>query len=114
VSLVSILFVDEALPLRNEEPAFFGDLNLTQVVRTIMAGRETYDLVPYFCTCVSDEDAVAYRHEVFRDLQNDDVSSLVRAFAEAMREMHKLLALQADRGQRRCTARRFRGTTGKR
>ncbi len=94
MALVSILFGGESPPLGSEEPEFFGDLNLDQVVRTITAGREAYDLVPYFYTCLSDEGAVAYRHEAFRDLRNDDVSSLVRAFAEEMREMHKLLALR--------------------
>lgn len=75
----SILFdtTDSIPELEYEAPAFFGDLNLGQVVESITAGREAYDLKPFFYTCLSTEDAVAYRHEVLRDLQNEDLHSVV-------------------------------------
>lgn len=92
----SILFdtTDSIPELEYEAPAFFGDLNLGQVVESITAGREAYDLKPFFYTCLSTEDAVAYRHEVLRDLQNEDLHSVVGSFAEAMREMRKQLVRQ--------------------
>ena len=91
---VSILFDGSPPPVRDDEPAYFADLNLDQLVRKITAGRESYDLLPFFYSCLSSEEAVAYRHEVFRDLRNDEISGLVRSFAEQMREMRRLLALR--------------------
>ncbi|MDA8320770.1 MAG: hypothetical protein M0030_13335 [Actinomycetota bacterium] len=74
------------------EPDFFADLNLDQVVDVMTAGREQYDLRPFFWSPVRDVDAVAYRHEVLRDLEKHEVLEPVSRFAEAMREMRENLA----------------------
>jgi DNA mismatch repair protein MutS len=75
------------------EPAFFHDLNLDQVVAAILDGREEYDLAGLFYAPLSDEDAVAYRHEVFRDLEDDELRTAVEAFAEEMRRVRRFLTL---------------------
>ena len=77
------------------EPAFFRDLNLDQVVARILDGRGEYDLERFFYTPLPDEDAVAYRHEVFRDLEDDELRAAVEAFAEEMRRVRRFLALAA-------------------
>jgi hypothetical protein len=64
----SILFDRSASGVEVDEPAFFADLNLDQVLDAITVGREAYDLEPFFYTAVRDVDAVRYRHEVLRDL----------------------------------------------
>lgn len=62
----SILFAEDAEPLRREireEPAFFRDLNLDQIVETITAGKQEYDLKPFFYIALPDAEAVRYcRH----------------------------------------------------
>jgi DNA mismatch repair protein MutS len=74
----------------------FADLNLDQVVDTITAGRDEYNLKPFFYTLLSDIDAVAYRHEILRDLEQKELAGHVRRFAQRLREMRKHLA-QSDK-----------------
>jgi DNA mismatch repair protein MutS len=77
---------------QREEPACFGDLHLDQVLVSMTAGRESYDLKPFFYTPLRDVAAVRYRHEVFRDLEMPEVLGPVRAFAEQMRRVRDHLA----------------------
>lgn len=88
----SVLFPDPTRGLsQGEEPDYFADLYLDQVVAAITAGREAYDLKPFFHTPLTDPDMIEYRHEVLHDLQNEDVYAHVRAFAASMRQMRKEL-----------------------
>jgi len=97
VSFQSILFCrgDLAEPER-AEPPYFGDLNLDQVVDSITAGREEYDIKPFFYTRLRTLDEVAYRHEILRDLEDETLFSHVRVFTQKMRETRTRLA-QAGR-----------------
>ncbi len=70
-------------------PACFGDLNLDQVVATITAGRDEYDLRPFFHAPLPDVDAIEYRHEVFRDLEDQALRAPVDAFARGLRRMRE-------------------------
>ncbi len=70
-----------------EEPEFFSDLNLDQVLDAITAGHEQYELEPFFYVPLQDVEAVDYRHEVLRDLEKHEVLEPVRRFAETMRSM---------------------------
>ena len=70
-------------------PDCFGDLNLDQVITTIIGGRDEYDLRPFFQAPLADVDAIAYRHEVFRDLQDETLRAHVDAFARALRRMRE-------------------------
>ena len=79
-----------------EQPAFFADLNLDQVVAAVTAGREEYDLAPFYFAPLHDPEAVRYRHEVLRDLERAAVLDSVRAFAKRMHAMRAHLE-QAER-----------------
>jgi DNA mismatch repair protein MutS len=68
-----------------EQPSFFGDLNLDQLVEQATAGRAQYELAPFFYRSLSTVDGVRYRHETFRDLEGKELLAAVRAFAEQMR-----------------------------
>ncbi len=95
----SILFEHPEQALPDETvgaPDFFADLNLGQIVDAICAGREEYDLKPFFYRSLRSPDAIRYRHEVMRDLENADLLGPVSAFAEKLREMRARLA-QADK-----------------
>lgn len=51
------------------EPTIFADLNLDQVVESITAGREDYNLKPFFYSPLYRIEAIEYRHAVLRDIQ---------------------------------------------
>ena len=42
------------------EPDYFADLNLDQVLESMTAGREQYELKLLFCTPLHDADAIGY------------------------------------------------------
>lgn len=91
----SVLFPssdDRPAEADRREPAYFIDLNLDQVVAALTEGREEYDLAPFFHARLGDVDAIAYRHEVFRDLGDDELSAGIEDFAAGMREMRRRLA----------------------
>ena len=79
-----------------EPPDFLGDLNLDQVLQSMTAGREEYELEPFFCRPLHDVAAVRYRHEVLRDLQRRDVLESIEGFARELRRMREHLA-QAEK-----------------
>ena len=62
------------------QPDFFVDLNLDQIVASVV-GKDEYDLAPFFSCALTDLDALRYRQEVFQDLERDEVHDLVAAFA---------------------------------
>jgi DNA mismatch repair protein MutS len=76
-----------------EAPAFFGDLNLDQLFAAVAAGREEYNLQVLFCEPLHDIEAVAYRHEVLRDLEQDALRSQIMSFAQRMRDVRAHLSL---------------------
>jgi DNA mismatch repair protein MutS len=86
----SILFEnpdDRAASEVLEAPAFFVDLNCDQIVDAITAGKDEYNLKPFFHACLRRVDAVKYRHEVMQDLENVMLLERVRIFAHKMRQM---------------------------
>jgi len=90
----SILFDRDVDDLdRTEEPDFFPDLHLDQVVTSLVKGREEYDLAPFFHRPLRELEAVQYRHHVLNDLEQEAVLAAVREFARQMQRMRKHLKL---------------------
>lgn len=83
----SILFLDtqegEAAEAA-QQPDFFTDLNLDQVVEAVTAGYDRYELKPLFYQPLLTVDAIAYRQEVFQDLEDEAFFARITAFSEAM------------------------------
>ena len=90
----SILFdrEDSSTPVV-AEPPFFGDLHLDQIASALIAGRDQYELAPFFYRPLHSVEAVRYRHQVLRDLEQEAVLDAVSVFAHAMERMRKHLAL---------------------
>lgn len=78
-------------PEQDTAPAYFPDLNLDQVVASTIAGREEYKLDPFFSAPLENFEAIAYRHEVMRDVEAAPTAACLNAFAASMREMRKQL-----------------------
>ena len=90
----SILGADAAaLPAGVPEPECFHDLNLDQVVAAVVRGRGEYDLVPLFRTALRDRATVAFRHDVFRDLEDREFRAQLGTFAEQMHQTRSYLNL---------------------
>jgi len=78
--------------LSRDMPACFADLHLDQVAAALTAGRDEYDLKPFFFAPLHEVAAVQYRHDVLYDLENEAVFTCVAAFAQNMRRMRQHLA----------------------
>ncbi len=72
-------------------PEFFADLNCDQIVDAITAGKDEYNLKPFFHACLPRVDAIQYRHEVMQDLERPPLYERVTSFAGKMREVREHL-----------------------
>jgi DNA mismatch repair protein MutS len=89
----SVLFRQPESAESVEQPAFFRDLNFDAIVRAVLAGRQEYELEAFFALPLRRTDDVEYRHEVFRDLERDDVRAAVLSFAEEALRVRRQLVL---------------------
>ncbi|MGO9957351.1 MAG: MutS-related protein [Solirubrobacteraceae bacterium] len=92
-SFASILFEDGFVVDASAEPEFFTDLNLDQIVAAVTAGRDEYELAPFFYAPLREVEAVRYRHRVLADLEQEDVHGAVREFARVMSVMREQVEL---------------------
>lgn len=76
-----------------QQPGFFIDLNLDQVVDAITAGRQEYNLKPFYYTPLASLEAILYRQEVARDLEDRALLDSIDAFAGKMIIMRRYLAM---------------------
>ena len=88
----SILFERPADDAARPDPPVFADLNLDQVFAAVTAGRDEYDLAPFFSAPLHDVRAVDYRHQILRDMADGALSRALAEFADRMRDMRKHLA----------------------
>jgi DNA mismatch repair protein MutS len=96
----SILFDDESAMASDlgapDPPEFFTDLNLDQIVDSITAGRDEYNLKPFFYSALRRVESINYRYEILLDLEDKAVFGCVQSFAQEMRTMRGHLA-QAEK-----------------
>lgn len=83
---------ERALADQTTMPDCFGDLNLDQIVKTVLAGKEEYNLSPFFNTSLHDVDAIVFRHEVMQDLDEARLLDDLKAFALSMKSVRDNLA----------------------
>lgn len=90
----SILFEKTTLQKEKaEQPEFFADLNLDQVIDAITARKQDYNLKPFFYNHLRDAETTYYRHEVMRDLENNELMTHIKAFAEKMVIIRRYLGM---------------------
>lgn len=77
----------------NIPPECFRDLYLDQVVDSITGRKQEYNLKPYFYTPLRKKEAVEYRQEVFRDLENESLFETIKVFAERMILVRRYLSM---------------------
>jgi DNA mismatch repair protein MutS len=77
--------------IEREQPPFFTDLNLDQVIRSVTLGRGAYDLAPFFYTRLESTEAIAYRQAILRDLEYKPLLDGINSFASQMRDMREHL-----------------------
>ena len=95
----SILFpsaTDRVADERLAAPDFFVDLNLDQIIAAITAGKDEYNLKPFFYASLRDVDTITFRHEIMQDLENASLFGKIQGFAESMRAMREHLG-QAEK-----------------
>jgi hypothetical protein len=69
----------------SEQPAYFRDLNIDQIVDGVVTGRDEYDLRALFNAPLRRPEAIRYRNDVFRDCRKPIIGSALRNFAAQMR-----------------------------
>jgi hypothetical protein len=99
MSAPSVLFADPAdsAALPQHAPAFFTDLNLDAVVAAVTAGKDEYDLRPFFYAPLTSVEAVLYRQAVMRDLEEPAILRTVKSFAQGMQATRIAIARTAKR-----------------
>ncbi len=91
---VSVLFENPDEPRRTAAksmPPYFTDLNLDQVVDSISKEKAFYALERVFYQPLVSVDEIAYRQEVFRDLENPGLLKALSLFSERIRRMRRSL-----------------------
>lgn len=71
------------------QPDFFADLHLDQVIAAVADGKT--HLVPLFHVPLHDVSAIVYRHEIFRDLERDEIRAPIESFVSDMATMRQRL-----------------------
>jgi DNA mismatch repair protein MutS len=94
MTFYSILFPGAEDPHAKEvadAPEFFKDMNLHQVIDRITAGKDIYNLKPLFHAYKPDTEVIAYRHEVWHDLEDEELFKNLKSFAQEMTKMREYL-----------------------
>lgn len=94
MSFRSILFegaVPDVAAVPSPPPDDVVDLHLDDIVGFVTTMRDAYDLAPFFHHPLADVASVAYRQEVFRDLEEPAAMEAVRQFAVLMRRVREHL-----------------------
>jgi len=91
-SILNLSPGDEGAAERSEPPACFGDLNLDQIVVSIIAGRQDYNLAPFFYQPLRSREAVEYRQGVMRDLEDRVHFDAVAEFGKGARSVRDHVA----------------------
>jgi len=74
-------------------PDFFHDLNLDQIIDTMLTEAKNFHLKPFFYIPLKRVSAIKYRHEIFQDLEKASLFESIRSFSEKMEAMRRTLTM---------------------
>lgn len=74
-------------------PEFLSDLNLDHVIDAITAGKDEYNIKPFFYNISNNVDTIKYRHSIFKDLENISILNITHVFSNKMRVIRQHLSL---------------------
>ncbi len=89
----SILFGSEEPEIKKEEPDFFKDLQLDYLVERILEQVKEYQTARYFNTFPKTKELLVYRQQIGRDLESEELCSIVRQFSKELKESRKVYQL---------------------
>ncbi len=88
----SILFKKrEVFDNLKQEPPFFSDLNLNNIVNEITEHKQQYNLKPFFYYKLKDIENIRYRQEILKDIEKKDTFESLTTFADAMLRIQEYL-----------------------
>ncbi|MDI6876019.1 MAG: hypothetical protein QMC96_04515 [Methanomicrobiales archaeon] len=79
-----------------QEPPFFSDLHLDQIVHAVTTGYEEYDLEPFFYHSLKSIDAITYRQEIVQELGDARLFEAIKSFSRRMQTVRNHL-VQAEK-----------------
>ena len=84
---------DESKKEKSEEPTFFKDLNLDQIINDVTLTKKHYNLKPFFYTQLHDVETIVYRQEIAKDLENQLLMTKIKEFSKKMITVRQYLSL---------------------
>ncbi len=92
----SILFGDTKPGLKQELPDFFKDLQLDYLVEKILEQSADYKTGPYFYTFPETADLIAYRQEICKDMESEELCAILQRFCRRLSESRKIYNLSLE------------------
>ena len=92
----SILFDSAEPDLSKEMPDFFHDLQLDYLLEHILSQTEGYETAPYFFTFPGSGELIAYRQQIGKDMEAEELCTVVRSFCRRMQESRNIYNLSLE------------------
>jgi DNA mismatch repair protein MutS len=99
MSGLGVLYASDAdlAAFRTKQPHCFPNLNLDAVIAAITAGKEEYDLAPFFYTPLETVESVAFRQAIMRDLEQPAAMQALKMFAKRMQATRNAIVRTSKR-----------------
>lgn len=75
-----------------EQPDYFNDLNLDQVINAVTEPKQEYNLKPFFYTPLHDARIIHYRQEVMAEMEKETQQVYINTFSRKMARVRNYLA----------------------
>lgn len=78
-------------PRQSNEPDCFKDLNLDQIFAPILKAKKEFELEGFFYTSLHEPEAIIYRQDVMRELENDELRALFTRFSKTVYDLGRYM-----------------------